>query len=67
MAPEYEFDLYVHIRGTVEADSGDELALLDAIMPDGCEGEIMGVTTNPQFYTNGYIKMVRDDEEDEEE
>lgn len=65
MAPEYDFDLYIHIRGTVEAESADEWDLLDAIMPDGCGGEIMGVTTNPQYCTKGYIEMVTgtDDEE----
>lgn len=56
---ETDFDLNIHIRGTVWPDdrptSVDDL--LDVIFPDGWEGEILGVTGD---------MFVADEEEDDE-
>lgn len=65
MSKTIEFDVYVHIRGIVEAESDDEADLLDAIFPDGWEGEVDSVFTDPSFMPQGYIKCT--DEEDEDD
>lgn len=60
-----DFDLYVHITGTVEVEkvlrSPDDL--LDAIFPDGWEGEVMGVSTSPQFLPERHMAIRNHEEE----
>lgn len=60
-----DFDLYVHITGTAEVEETPESPddLLNAIFPDGWEGEVMGVSTSPQSLLKGYMK-VHDDDKD---
>lgn len=65
---EVDFNLYVNISGVVEVDEydGDPNELLDAIFPDGWEGEIMDTFIDPQFMPKGYIEVTEgEDEEDE--
>jgi hypothetical protein len=60
------FNLYVKIHGQVEVDEydGDPNELLDAIFPDGWEGEISDAFINPQFMPRGYIKVEEVEEEE---
>lgn len=62
-----EFDLYVNIHGEVEVDdySGDPNELLDAIFPNGWEGEVWDVFTDPSFMPKGYIEVTDEDDEGE--
>ena len=64
-----DFDLYVNISGEVEVEDyhGDPNELLDAIFPDGWEGEVMDTFTDPQFMPKGYVEVseLEDDEEDD--
>ena len=50
---DYEFDLYIHIHGTIDAESDSDSDMIDAIFPDGYEGEILGVA--------GEITLLRED------
>lgn len=61
------FDLYVHIKGEVEVEDygGDPNELLDAIFPDGWEGEIWDVFTDPAFMPKGYVEVTDEDEDEE--
>ena len=63
---EVDFSLYVNISGVVEVDeyNGDPNELLDAIFPDGWEGEIMDTFIDPQFMPKGYIEVTEIDYED---
>lgn len=63
---EVDFNIYVNISGVVEVDEydGDPNELLDAIFPDGWEGEIMDTFIDPQFMPNGYIEVTEIDDED---
>lgn len=70
MSKQIDFNVYVHIRGSVEAESDSEADLLDAIFPDGWEGEVLGVSTDAQFLPSGYIRVTEiqeDDDSDSEE
>ena len=74
MSKKIDFDVYVHIKGSVEAESAREDDLLDAIFPGGWEGEVWGVSTDASFLPSGYIDVIdiaeedcEEDEEDEEE
>ena len=62
-----EFDLYVNIHGQVEVDDygGDPNELLDAIFPDGWEGEVWDVFTDPSFMPKGYVEVTDEDDEDD--
>ena len=62
MSKTIEFDAYVHIRGIVEADSDSEADLLEAIFPDGWEGEVYSLFTDPSFMPEGYIKCTDEEE-----
>lgn len=59
------FDLYVNISGEVEVDeyNGDPNELLDAIFPDGWEGEVWDTFIDPQFMPKGYIEVEECEEE----
>lgn len=57
-----EFDVYVHIHGIVEAKSDEDADLLDAIFPDGCEGEVDSIFTDPSFMPKGYIRCTDEEE-----
>ncbi len=59
MAKTIEFNLYIHICGEVETEeyNGDPNELLDTILPNGWEGEIWDVTTDPSFMSKGYVKV----------
>ncbi|MCI8837519.1 MAG: hypothetical protein HFG74_05585 [Hungatella sp.] len=59
---EIEFDIYIHMTGTVEAESDSADNLLDAIFPDGYEGVADGISTNPRFLPEGYIHVFDMDE-----
>lgn len=61
------YHLYVDINGEVEVEDygGDPNELLDAIFPDGWDGEVMDVFTDPSFMSKGYIE-VTEAEDDEE-
>lgn len=63
-----DFDVYVHIAGSVEVEETPDTPddLLDAIFPDGWEGEVMDVTTKPHFYPDGYMEVQGEDEDEEE-
>ena len=63
------FDLYVHIGGEVDVDDKPDTPndLLDAIFPDGWEGEVYDVTTCPRFCSEGYMEVSDDGEEEDEE
>lgn len=74
MSKKIDFDVYVHIIGSVEAESESEADLLDAIFPGGWEGEVWGVSTDAHLLPTGYINAsevreddCEDDEEDDEE
>lgn len=75
MSKKIDFDVYVHIIGSVEAESESEADLLDAIFPGGWEGEVWGVSTDANLLPTGYINAsevredddCEDDEEDDEE
>lgn len=58
---EIEFDVYVHITGIVEAESVNDRDLIDAIFPDGYEGEIDEVSICPRFPTEGFIHAVEEE------
>ena len=64
-----EFNLYVNIHGEVEVEDyeGDPNELLDAIFPDGWEGEVLDTFTDPQFMSKGYIEVTDLEEEEEED
>ena len=49
-----EFDMFVHIAGEVEMDKAPAVPadLVDAVFPDGFQGELLGVTTQPGGYMN---------------
>ena len=49
-----EFDMFVHIVGEVEVDEAPNVPgdLLGAVFPDGFQGELLGVTTQPGGYMN---------------
>ena len=67
--PTYDFDVFVHICGTVDTDEEIESEddLVDFIFPDGYEGEIWGIsTTPPRFSRDGYLTRTDDEEGDEE-
>ena len=59
------FNLYVNIRGQVEVDEYDDypMELLDAIFPDGWEGEIEDVFIDPHFMPRGYLEVEEVEEE----
>ncbi len=59
---EIEFDVYVHITGVVEAESTKERDLIDAIFPNGYEGEIDDVSICPRFSIEGFIHTVEEEE-----
>ncbi len=68
MAKNVSFDLYVHISGGVEVEDygGDPNELLDAIFPDGWEGEVGGVFTDPSFMPKGYVKVTDEDDDEDD-
>lgn len=61
----FEVDVYVHISGIIEAESDSEGDILDGLFPDGWEGEVDSVTTDPNHYPKGYILCIDEDEDDE--
>ena len=66
---EYDVNVYVHIRGVVMAESDDESDILEALFPDGWEGEVEGVSTDPNYLPRGHITPtgVSDDDDDEDD
>jgi len=67
MAKNVAFDLYVHICGEVEVEDygGDPNELLDAIFPNGWEGEVWDAFTDPSFMPKGYVEVTDIDEEED--
>lgn len=65
---EVSFDLYINISGSVEVNeyNDDPNELLDAIFPNGWEGEIMDTFIDPQFMPKGYIEVTEDEDEEDE-
>lgn len=63
--PTYEFDVYVHIHGEVEADDDIETpdGLEDFIFPDGYEGEILDISKTARFGSEGYLRRIDDGED----
>lgn len=59
---EIEYDIYIHMVGTVEAESESHGDLIDAIFPDGYEGVIDGISTSPHFLPEGYIHVYDEEE-----
>lgn len=62
---EVRYNLYIHIGGVVDVDDFPQSPedLLDAIFPDGWDGEIYDVTTSaPHYGTDGYMEVIEAEE-----
>lgn len=67
--PSYDYNLFVHIHGSVETDEEIENAndLVDFIFSSGVEGEceVLDASINPPIYASvGYIERTDKEEED---
>ena len=60
-----DFDLYIHIHGSVEVEDKSDDALIAAIFSDEGYTEIYDITEYPSSPSRGY-RNYSDDEENEE-
>lgn len=61
-----DFDLYLHIRGSVETEDDSDDALLEAIFSNNYCVEIDDITEYPTFCSKGYRNYTVDDEDNED-
>ena len=61
-----EFDVYIHVRGTLVTDENIEKPddLIDAIFDEEADFEIDGVSTDANFLPAGYLDVEEIDEDE---
>ncbi len=65
-----EYDLYIHVRGEIDGLDYKPTApddILDEIIPDECTEEILSIVKDPSFAPKGYMTVIDEgDDEDED-